>query len=105
MGPRSDTNPVWHSEKPLPPAVLKQAKYDAARVRHFGSKTVVLRTGVRDALEKHLPAAVPIAAMYLEDDGSVIVRLCVSDIAFLHQLASVVLTGAPAYMFIAFVMF
>jgi hypothetical protein len=40
------------SEKPLPPAVLQQAKYDPARVRQVGSKTVVLRTGVRTALDK-----------------------------------------------------
>ena len=50
---------------------------------------------LRGGLEKHLPAAVPIAAMYIDDDGGMIVRLCVSDVLFLHQLASVVLTGAP----------
>ena len=49
------------------------------------------------ALEKNLPTAVPIAAMYQDDeDGNVIVRLCVSDVAFLRQLASAVLTGAPS---------
>ena len=75
-------------------AVSKHAEAIKIRTPDFVGFEVL-----RDALEKHLPARAPIAAMYLEDDGDVIVRLCVSDVAFLHQLASVVLTGAPRRRF------
>ena len=47
---------------------------------------------LRDALEKCLPS-VPIAALYLNDGGGIVVRFCVSDVALLHRLAALVLTG------------
>ena len=47
---------------------------------------------LRAALEKCL-TSVPIAALYLNDDGGIVVRFCVSDVALLHRLAALVLTG------------
>ena len=79
-------------------AVSKHAEAIKLKMPEIDSKALygfLQRAELRGGLEKHLPAAVPIAAMYPDDDGNLIVRLCVSDIAFLHQLASVILPGAP----------
>ena len=48
---------------------------------------------LRGALEKCL-TSVPIAALYLNDGGGIVVRFCISDVALLHRLAGLVLTGS-----------
>ena len=56
---------------------------------------------LRDALEKCL-TSVPIAAFYLNDSDGVVVRFCVSDVALLHRLAGLVLTGVLGGAFVDF---
>jgi hypothetical protein len=48
---------------------------------------------VRKGLVQSLPSSHPVAAIYIDDDGGLLIRMCICDVAFLHQLRDYVLAG------------